>query len=202
MLWPKLCERSMVGFLMNMTYRNIHEVGLVTPDKVVNWRSPPRPLTWIEKKGLHFFNYCHIIWSTRPCRTVFYLCHVRIVNATMISSVRISAEKLIATMWINSSSNKIRAPYMMTPPEYWIMNVFVKLLIPTQPRMRGTQCRLLTLINADQHPHEECFVAETSPLRQFFIQFRIRDGNIRANVLIEYQRKYRKHGVQCCISNH
>lgn len=46
-----------------------------------------------------------------------YLCHVLMVNATIISSVKISAEKLIATMCINSSSNKINAPYIITPPE-------------------------------------------------------------------------------------
>lgn len=45
-----------------------------------------------------------------------YLCHVRIVNATMMSSVRINAEKLIDTMWINSSSNRTNAPYIITPP--------------------------------------------------------------------------------------
>ena len=46
-----------------------------------------------------------------------YLCHVLIVSATIISSVKINAEKLMATIWINSSTNKISAPYMMTPPE-------------------------------------------------------------------------------------
>lgn len=40
------------------------------------------------------------------------------VNATIISSVRIKAEKLMATMCINSSSNRINAPYMMTPPAH------------------------------------------------------------------------------------
>lgn len=46
-----------------------------------------------------------------------YLCHVRIVRATIISSVKIKAEKLIDTICINSSSNKINAPYIITPPE-------------------------------------------------------------------------------------
>lgn len=35
----------------------------------------------------------------------------------MISSVRIKDVKLIATMCINSSSKRSKAPYMMTPPE-------------------------------------------------------------------------------------
>lgn len=52
-------------------------------------------------------------------------CQVLIVSATIINSVRINEVKLIATMWINSPSNIISAPYIITPPENF--SIFYKL---------------------------------------------------------------------------
>lgn len=44
-------------------------------------------------------------------------CHVLIVKATIINSVRIKAVNEIATMCMKSSSNRNNAPNMMIPPE-------------------------------------------------------------------------------------
>jgi hypothetical protein len=49
-------------------------------------------------------------------------CHVRIVNATINNSVNMSDVKVIATTWINSSSNNKNAPYIIIPPEKYIEN--------------------------------------------------------------------------------
>ena len=49
--------------------------------------------------------------------TTIAQCHVRTVNAIMISSVRINAVKEIDTMWINSSSNNNTAPNNRIPPK-------------------------------------------------------------------------------------
>lgn len=44
-------------------------------------------------------------------------CQVRIVSATISSSVRMSAVKEMATTCTNSDSNSTRAPYMRMPPD-------------------------------------------------------------------------------------
>ena len=44
-------------------------------------------------------------------------CQVRMVSATIMSSVRIRDVNEMATTWMNSSSNKSKAPNMITPPE-------------------------------------------------------------------------------------
>lgn len=44
-------------------------------------------------------------------------CHVWMVIAIIISSVKMSAVKLIDTTWIKSASNSSNAPYMITAPK-------------------------------------------------------------------------------------
>lgn len=61
---------------------------------------------------------------------------------------------------------------------------------------------IITLVNADQHPHKESLVAKTSAFRQFFVKLWICDCYVRTDVLIEYQREYREHGVESGVSNH
>jgi len=47
------------------------------------------------------------------------------VRATMVSSVRMRAVKLMATTWMNSSSKSRSAPNMMTAP--WYMDTSVQM---------------------------------------------------------------------------
>ena len=66
-------------------------------------------------KTVELFQNCKHI-ANFPINSIQLMDTFLMVRATMVSSVRISAVKLMATMWINSSSNSSRAPNMMTPP--------------------------------------------------------------------------------------
>ena len=44
-------------------------------------------------------------------------CQVLMVSATIINSVRMRAVNDMATTWMNSSSNRSKAPNMITPPK-------------------------------------------------------------------------------------
>lgn len=81
----------------------------------------------------------------------------------------------------------------MKPPE-----------IPSMFNYIGQICnwKCLTLIDANQHPHKERLITETSSLRQFFVQFWISKRCVSTNILIEYERENGKHGVQCGIADH
>lgn len=41
-----------------------------------------------------------------------------------------------------------------------------------------------TLVDTDQHPHEERLVAQAAPFRELFVQFRIGERYVGADVLI------------------
>jgi len=70
--------------------------------------------TWIFEKIMNFTND---IFERNDGQNVADKYHVLTVMATMMSSVRMRAEKEMAMMLMNSTSNISRAPNMITLPK-------------------------------------------------------------------------------------
>lgn len=119
------------------------------------------------------------------------------VSATIINSVRMRAEKLIDTIWMNSSSKRINAPYIITPPE--TRNCTHQFSVYSI-RLRSQQTN--TLINAYQHPYEECLVAQATSFWQFFIQLRIGYCQVGTNIFVQNEWEHWKHRVNGCVGDH
>ena len=76
----------------------------------------PKKTIDIPKKSVRKIKERKYIPTDESSASSMMGCQVRMVRATMVSSVRMSAVKLMATMWRKSSSNSSSAPNMMTPP--------------------------------------------------------------------------------------
>lgn len=63
-------------------------------------------------------------------------------------------------------------------------------------------CVTFTLVYGYKNPHKERLKRETSSLGQILIQFRVSQGDLRADILIQHETEHRKHGVNRRVAHH
>ena len=109
----------------------------------------------VPKYSLRITNDITYIPKLANSARIMSTCQVRIVRATISNSVSISEVNVIATMWMNSESNRRRAPYIIIPPKP----------IPRTCTLRGNE--RLTLIDTYKNPDEKRLKRQRTTLKKW-----------------------------------